>query len=66
LGHNERERTETSDDQANNKWGDSTLLFDDSRDGGDDQDDMANESDDDGDADRVEATPVRVGDVGSE
>ena len=58
--------TESSDDQADNEWGDSALLFDNSRDGRDDQNNMANESDDDGDADGIESTPVRVSDVGPE
>jgi len=41
-------------------------VFDDTRDGGDDEEDMSNQCDTDRDGNRLEPTPVGVGNVGAE
>jgi hypothetical protein len=59
----ETARAEPSDEERDGKGSDSTLLLDDTRNGGGDHNDVAKKGDGERDIDGLESAPVRVRDV---
>lgn len=63
----ETSSAETHDDKSDNEAGKRSIgVLNDTRDGGDDEEDMAEECDCDRDANRLVATPVGVGNISAE